>query len=385
MVSEELARVFFCVGLSHLLSIPLLVMKLPTMPAYVVAGMVLRLAQLETPGPIWEGLTSFSLAFVGLHAGLSSRVRRESVRRVALVSLVNVAISAASVFALLAPATGDCAKSLLMSVLLANTATEGVLGLSRYTRHRADAEAALEISIGDDILVLSLSAVALAMTDSSHACELVIAALAVAGAAFLLDLTLKRGTDRDVLNALAVSTMFVLVSLTFGSVGPLVGGYTVGILLGSAASSGDPLLKMARNVEALVGGLEMVNGLVFLPLVFTYVGLGVNVTVANPSVVGLGLLGAVLGKHLTVALLKRAGLVAPFSVREVAALITVRGSLESAIALAALELDLLTGEEFAALIVTSLLTYPVSTALLSLSRSTALGLRHVSRNRAPNR
>lgn len=368
MMLEELPLVFLCVGLSHLLSMPLVVMRLPTMPAYVIAGIVMRLAQLESPGPIWESLTSFSLVFVGLHAGLSCRIRRESIERVALVSLVNVAISAASVFVPLALITGDYTKGLLMSVLLANTATEGVLSLSRYARHRSDAEAALEISIGDDILVLLLSAVILAATDSSQAHELLIAALTVVGAIALLDLALKKGVDRDMLNTIAISTMFVLVALTSGNIGPLVGGYTVGIVLGSAASSGDPLLKVARNVEALVDGLELVNGLVFLPLVFTYVGLGVSVAGANFCLVGLGLLGAVLGKHFVVALLKKANLVLPFSVREVAALITVRGSLESAIALAALKLDLLTSEEFATLVVISLLTYPISTALLSLAR-----------------
>ncbi|MEM2006636.1 MAG: cation:proton antiporter [Sulfolobales archaeon] len=368
MVLGELALILLCVALSHIASLPLLLLKLPPIPAYIAVGILLRSTPFNISGIIWENLVGFSLVFVGLHAGLSSKIKRDSIKRIALVSLVNVGVSAAAVYIFLALLTGDFIKSLLMSVLLANTATEGVLSLSRYTKHKSDAEIALEISIGDDIAVLLLSTVVLALIGTQQTYEILLATLVIAGVTIFLSVFLKKNVDRAILNTISIATLFILIALTVDNIGPLVGGYVVGIVLSSTASSGDPLLKVARNVEALVDGLEHVNSLVFLPLVFTYIGLGVSISGASTQLVWLGLLGAVLGKHAATSVLKKINLVTPLSTREVAALITVRGSLESAIALTALKSKLFTAEEFAALIIISLLTYPISTALVALSR-----------------
>ncbi|MEM1961585.1 MAG: hypothetical protein QXY48_03875 [Sulfolobales archaeon] len=349
-------------------SLPLLLLKLPPIPAYIAVGILLRSTLSDTSGIVWENLVSFSLVFVGLHAGLSSKIRRDNIKRIALVSLVNVSVSAATVYTLLVLLTGDLIKSFLMSILLANTATEGVLSLSRYTKHKSDAEVALEISIGDDIAVLLLSAVVLALMGTQQTYGILVSAAVIAGVTTFLSVFLRKNVDRAILNTVSIAILFILVALTADNIGPLVGGYIVGISLSSAASSGDPLLKVARNVEALVDGLEHVNSLVFLPLVFTYIGLGVSISGASTQLVWLGLLGAVIGKHAATLLLKKMNLVTPLSVREVAALITVRGSLESAIALTALKSNLFTAEEFTALIIISLLTYPISTALVTLSR-----------------
>ncbi|MEM0487264.1 MAG: hypothetical protein QW109_04460 [Sulfolobales archaeon] len=368
MVLGELALILLCVALSHVASLPLLLLKLPPIPAYIAVGILLRSTLSDTSGIVWENLVSFSLVFVGLHAGLSSKIRRDNIKRIALVSLVNVSVSAATVYILLVLLTGDFIKSFLMSILLANTATEGVLSLSRYTKHKSDAEVALEISIGDDIAVLLLSAVVLALMGTQQTYGILVSAAVIAGVTTFLSVFLRKNVDRAILNTVSIAILFILVALTADNIGPLVGGYIVGISLSSAASSGDPLLKVARNVEALVDGLEHVNSLVFLPLVFTYIGLGVSISGASTQLVWLGLLGAVIGKHAATLLLKKMNLVTPLSVREVAALITVRGSLESAIALTALKSNLFTAEEFTALIIISLLTYPISTALVTLSR-----------------
>ncbi len=368
MLLEDLALVLLLTGVSHVASLPLLALRLPPIPAYIATGIALRLAGIRFPEALWENLVNFSLVFVGFHAGLSSRIEREDAKRVALASLINVLLSAAIVFVLLLPLAGSYAKAVLMSLLLANTATEGVLGLSGHAKYKADAEIALKISIGDDVLVLLLFTAALAIAGGQEVYGLAAVPLAAAGVAVLLSLALARGLDRNLLNAVAVAALFALAGLTTGSVGPLIGGYVVGLVLGSATSSGDPLLRTARHVGALADGLELVSGLAFLPLVFTYVGLRASVETIDYGFVALGLLGAVLGKCATVALLKRLGLIRPFSTREVSALVTVRGSLESLVALTALRFGLLSSGEFSVLVFISLMTYPASTALLVPAR-----------------
>lgn len=367
MVSKELVLIFLYIGLSHVASIPFLLAKLPPILAYVATGVVLRFLDLPAPWTIWEILVSFSLVFVGLHAGLLSKVRRDNVLRFISVSVVNVLLSATSVFIPLSILTGDWVKSMLLSLLLANTSTEGVLCLSRHAKYKTDAEIALEVSIGDDIIVLLVSVILMSLGGIADSYEILLAFPVVGLLVLLLRFVLKKQLDRAFLNAVAVAVLFLVIGLTVGNIGPLVGGYLVGIVLSSARFSGDPLLKVVSHVESLVEGLELVNSLVILPLVFTYIGLEADIASVNAVVVVAGLSAALLGKFLVTSLLKKLDLISPFSAGQVGALISLRGSLESTIALTALKMGLVGSEDFTALVAISLLTYPAATSILAIT------------------
>jgi Kef-type K+ transport system membrane component KefB len=138
--------------------------------------------------------------------------------------------------------------------------------------------------------------------------------------------------------------------------------------LGLARSSGDPLLRVTSHVETIADSLEVVNNLITSPLVFTYVGYAASPASADPVLVVAGLAGAVTGKVAVVAVLSRTGLLRVFSKTEVASLVAVRGALESAIALTALNLGVLSTREFSSLVLTALLTYPLAATTLVLQR-----------------
>jgi len=371
MEFSGIALLLLYLGVAHLSSLLLEGLRLPSVLAYVVTGLAARTLGLPAPLEVWKDVAVFSLVFVGLHAGLSTSFSRRELGRAIIVAIINTSLSFTAALALLAPLVEDLAKAVVLSVILANTATEGVVALSRYVRYGADLEVALRISIGDDLVVLLASTAILVSLGGLRVSSLAVSLASLALGTALLILALRRGLSTGALNVVTMAVLFTVVGLSVDSVGPLVGGYFVGIALGLARSSGDPLLRVAGHVEAVADGLEVVNNLITMPLVFTYIGYAAAPASVDPALVAVGLAGAVVGKVVVVEALTRARLVPVFSKVEVASLVTVRGALESAIALTALSLGVLSTREFSSLILVVLLTYPLAASTLALRKATA--------------
>ena len=372
MEFSGIALLLLYLGVAHLSSLLLEGLRLPSVLAYVVTGLAARTLGLPAPLEVWKDVAVFSLVFVGLHAGLSTSFSRRELGRAIIVAIINTSLSFTAALALLAPLVEDLAKAVVLSVILANTATEGVVALSRYVRYGADLEVALRISIGDDLVVLLASTAILVSLGGLRVSSLAVSLASLALGTALLILALRRGLSTGALNVVTMAVLFTVVGLSVDSVGPLVGGYFVGIALGLARSSGDPLLRVAGHVEAVADGLEVVNNLITMPLVFTYIGYAAAPASVDPALVAVGLAGAVVGKVVVVEALTRARLVPVFSKVEVASLVTVRGALESAIALTALSLGVLSTREFSSLILVVLLTYPLAASTLALRRASRL-------------
>jgi len=368
MVLSGIALLLLYLGVAHLSSLLLEKLRLPSVIAYIATGLVLKLLGLPAPLEVWEDVAVFSLVFVGLHAGLSVNVSRRELGKLSLVAVINTSLSTATALALLLPLIGDPVRAVVVSVLLANTATEGVIALSRYVRYGADLEVALRISIGDDIMVLLLATAILASTGGLNLPSLAVSLVSLSLGVAVLTLVLRRGLSTGVLNVATMAVLFTIVGLSVDSVGPLLGGYLVGMVLGLARSSGDPLLRVASHVEAVADSLEVVNSLITTPLVFTYIGYVTTLASVDPALVLVGLAGALAGKVAVVTVLSKVKQVSVFSKAEVISLITVRGTLESAIALTALKLGVLNIGEFSSLIVVALLTYPLAVTILALHR-----------------
>ena len=373
MVLSGIALLLLYLGAAHLSSLLLEKLRLPPVVAYVATGLVFRLLGFPAPLKIWEDIAVFSLIFVGLHAGLSMNVSRRELGKLSLVAVINTSLSTITVFVLLLPLIGDLVKAVVVSVLLANTATEGVIALSRYVRYGADLEVALRISIGDDLMVLLLATAILASIGGLNLPSLTVSLASVALGTAVLTLALRRGLSTGVLNVVTMAVLFTIVGLSVDSVGPLLGGYFVGMALGLARSSGDPLLRVASHVEAVADSLEVVNSLITTPLVFTYIGYVTTLASVDLALVLVGLAGALAGKVAVVTVLSRVKQVSIFSKAEVISLTTVRGTLESAIALTALKLGVLSVREFSSLIVVALLTYPLAASTLALHRFSSGG------------
>jgi Kef-type K+ transport system membrane component KefB len=369
MEFSGIALLLFYLGVAHLSSLLFERFRLPSVVAYIATGLLIRFLGLPAPSEIWGTIAVFSLVFIGLHSGLAVNIGRGELGRVSLVAAINVLLSFAVPLLLLTLLTGDLTRSAVLSILLANTATEGVIALSRYVRYEVDLEAALRISIGDDLAVLLVATAMLAFLGGLSAVGLTISLVSVALGVAVLTATLRRGLSVGILNAVTMAVLFTAVGLSVDSVGPLLGGYFIGMTLGLARSLGDPLLRVASHVETIADSLEVVNNLITSPLVFTYVGYAVSPESADPVLVVAGLAGAVAGKVAVVAVLSRTGLLRVFSKTEVASLVAVRGALESAIALTALNLGVLSTREFSSLVLTALLTYPLAATTLVLSRA----------------
>lgn len=365
---EDILLVFLYVGISHILSLPFLILKLPPVPIYVVAGLVIHYLGLPAPNTLLNDMVDFLLVFVALEAGLSTKIRRGDLGRITVITAVNVLISTVTTFALIYSVTRDLFKSLLISLLISNTATEGVLGLSKYVKYKADAEAALEMSIGDDLAVIMVSVAVIILKGGVGASALLAVLLSLTISVWLVKLVSEKVIDRELLSSAVLAILLIVTGLTADKVNPLVGGYLIGMVLSSTRSSGDPLLKMARHVEAVREGLGLFNYGIAIPLVFMYIGLRADLATLSPLLLTLGLVGATMGKFLSVAALNKLALLPLVNPAEVAALATIRGSLESAIALTALKLGVLSSREFGTLIIVSLLTQPVSIVLLFIAR-----------------
>lgn len=370
MVFSDVALLLLCLSFVHLASVPLVVVRFSPLPAYIAAGIALRHLRFPAPSELWGDMATFLLTFVGLQAGLSLRIGRGEIKKIAYATAANVLISVATSFLLIYPILADPAKALLISLLLANTATEGVVALAKHVRYEADSEVALRISIGDDVVVLVAFSIALPLCGLQPVSPSLLLALASATAiAAALRFSLVKSLSVELVNVLVTASLLTAAGLTLDTVGPLIGGYFVGIALSSLRFSGDPLLRMARHVEVVAESLEVMGRLVALPLVFSYVGFTVAPGAANQALVLAGLAGAVAGKAAVVLALSKVSLIDPLSRSEVTSLISVRGALESALALAALKLGVMNVEEFSSTVLISLLTYPTAVALLALSRA----------------
>lgn len=369
MFLSDIALLFLYLSASHLSSLLFEVVRLPPVIAYIVTGLLLRLAGLPAPLDVWEGLAVFSLMFVGLHAGLSLSIGRSELRRFSVIAFLNTSLSIATALTLLIPTLGDPSKAVVVGVILANTATEGVIALSKYVKYGADLEAALRISIGDDLMILLVATAILASLGKLQVLSLALSLTSVVLCSAVLTLILRRGLSTGMLNVVTMILLLAVVGLSVDSVGPLLGGYFVGMVLGLARSSGDPLLRIASHVETVADSLETVNNLITMPLVFTYIGYTTTLVSVNPTLTFAGLVGALTGKAVVVLTLSKTRLITVFSKTEVLSLITVRGALESAIALTALKLGVLSDGEFSSIIATALLTYPLAVSILAISRA----------------
>lgn len=369
MFLSDIALLFLYLSASHLSSLLFEAVTLPPVVAYIVTGLLLRLAGLPAPYDIWEGLAVFSLMFVGFHAGLSLNINRSELRRFFVIASLNTSISLATVLVLLLPALSDLIRAAVVGIILANTATEGVIALSKYVKYGADLEAALRISVGDDLMVLLVATAILASLDKLNMLSLALSLTSIVLCSVVLTLILRRDLSTRMLNVITMVLLLAMVGLSVDNVGPLLGGYFVGMVLGLARSSRDPLLKIASHIETVADSLEMINNLVMMPLVFTYIGYTSTLTSVDPIITFAGLVGALAGKAIVVLVLSKARLITVFSKAEVLSLITVRGALESAIALTALKLGVLSNREFSSIIATALLTYPLAVSILTLSRA----------------
>jgi len=235
-------------------------------------------------------------------------------------------------------------------------------------KYGTDLETALRISVGDDLMVLLLATAILAPLGGLHLPSLTMSLVSIALGAVILALVLRRELSTETLNVVTMTLLFTVVGLSIDSVGPLLGGYLIGTVLGLARSSGDPLLRIASHVETVADSLETVNNLIVMPLVFTYIGYTITPVLVDPVLTLTGLAGALIGKAVVVIALSEINMISAFSKTEVLSLITVRGTLESAIALTALKLGILGDREFSSLIATALLTYPVAVSILTLSK-----------------
>lgn len=368
MFLSDIALLFLYLGIAHLTSLLLEKLRLPPVIAYMITGLALKLIELPAPLETWEDIAVFSLIFIGLHAGLSLNISRGELRRISIIAVLNTSLSMAVVLTSVFPFLGDPVKAVVVSVLLANTATEGVVALSKYVKYGTDLETAMRISVGDDLMVLLLATAILAPLGGLHLPSLTMSLVSIALGAVILALVLRRELSTETLNVVTMTLLFTVVGLSVDSVGPLLGGYLIGTVLGLARSSGDPLLRIASHVETVADSLETVNNLIVMPLVFTYIGYTITPVLVDPVLTLTGLAGALIGKAVVVIALSEINIISAFSKTEVLSLITVRGTLESAIALTALKLGILGDREFSSLIATALLTYPVAVSILTLSK-----------------
>ncbi len=352
--------------------------------AHIIAGTVLgpALLSLVIPNSQLEAIAYLGLLLLMFYTGLTTNFNELRMRfhGVVLVGLTGVAVTFMLSYLVLKALGFETIKSLIISAVLSNTASETVAVVMASERRERIKSITIGASIVDDVVsVIVLSIITattiqgISMLDISKTIVLsitmIVIAIAISEILVKKPRTFYRYVSRNIIvfasSSMALLAILALIAHSVG-LSELIGAYIAGLIMGRGREVHDPLLITEATIADFVDQLKTFLEALALPLFFTYVGLVMVPQSVDPYLFSILLTVAIAGKFIG------CGVSAFILYRGSETLLGVgtamigRGALEAALLNILREKGLLSIEEYSTLIVLALTTCILAPSLYSI-------------------
>jgi len=380
--NDIIAILLLSIVIARLSSFLLGKLRVPPIAAYMIVGILLgpSVLKLITVNDYPDILVTFSLLFLLFYAGLNVDFRgfRIYFKQALILTISGVSLTSIITLLILAYLGYSLYASLIVAISLSNTATEVVVIMLEQTGGIDDIfkRTLISASFFDDILaVMLMSIVKGGMLGSGSTALIEIMKFtasfaAIAALSLLIAKVLQRRIYTLVINwsylVMLASILFFGFSYTFGllGLGMTLGAYLAGLLISSLRLTHDPTLMYVVRIEELITRIGTILEFFIIPIFFVYVGIKVNIhllfTPLTLILLTLAFIGKFVGSLIPTYFSSGARKAVLMGIA-----MNVRGSLEPALALLALEVGVISLELFNSVIMVSLITSLIIPVLFS--------------------
>lgn len=353
--------------------------------AYIIAGLVLGPAGLGIVNPLksLEALSYLGLMLLIFYTGLTTSFNelKNASLRILVIGTSGILTTITICFLVLNSMGFDFVKSVIISVILSNTATE--VAATTISRIHSDFVRSVVIgaSIVDDIIaVILLSTVSssyIGVGDSYSVLYVVLLSIVFLVSVIILSnflvnkpglfyqkLALNRASFASI--SILLASLFAFISKVAG-LNELIGIYLAGLLINRGRESHDPLLITSTALAEFVDQLKIFLESFALPLFFTYVGL-----IATPTnidfplylnLLTIAILGKVIGCGVPSYIFTRN----KYNSIAIGLAMVGRGALETALLKILLDLNMINTIEYTTILFTALTTTILTPLIFSLA------------------
>ncbi len=366
------AQLVLSLFIARVLALLLDKLKVPGITAYILTGVILGPSVLGIVTNLNPGaLVNFSLIFLVFYSGLNVDFKglRSYFRRALVTTFAGAGFTLALTLAIMTYVGFSPLAALVVAVAVSNTATEVVVVMLDKIRGLSDMFRRVLImsSFLDDLLAIGFIAIIKGSISGGYGSVL----LEVAKLALFMGVTLTLTylmvrkfpsisypliINWDYLLLFSTATLFGLVFLAMRSgIGEIYGAYVAGLAISMLRLVRDPTLVYEVRVEELVSRMSTVLQFVIIPIFFIFVGARVSASLLTSKVVllvfALAVVGKLIGASLPYVIIGKRKLGLMMGVA-----MNVRGSLEPAVVLVALERGIISNALFTAVVSVSLIT-----------------------------
>jgi len=367
-----LLQVILALLISRVLALLLDRVDVPGITSYILTGILLGpyvLGLITDVSP--DILVNFSIILLFFYSGLNVDFKgvREYLREASLTTVSGAGVTIALTLGILSLLHFPLIASIVIAISVANTATEIVIIMLRYTSSVGDEfrRVLIMASFIDDLIAVGFIAVIKGAVIGSYASVIVeVLKITLFMGSFLGLMYLSTRKLSKLIYPLVINWDYLLIfssAVLFGlvylamisGVGEVYGAYVAGLSIGMLRLVKDPMLVYNVRVEELVSRMTTVLEFFIVPVFFIFIGSKTDVTSIFSLTTGIVLLLALAGKFLGASL--------PWLWRRkygyglmMGLAMNVRGSLEPAVVLTALSKGLIGIPAFTAVVSVSLIT-----------------------------
>ncbi len=283
--------------------------KIPSLIAWFVAGIIMgphllslinRCPELELFSRI---ATIFLMFYIGFSTNYSAILRKVSLS--IIVGIAGVTITFLLCFAVLYSITTNLYSSILVSIILSNTASEIVSSMMLTINNFFIYDIVMTASIVDDIIaviaVAMMSSIFLNITANYFSYILLsitmIASSIIVGLFSQYIKKTHRLLQREIIHTLTLTILGLSITVTIWTgINELLIAYIIGLMLNIVLIRGDALLRTDTVAMDLTEFLNKLLHLLFLPLLFIYIALSIEIEMININMFLMLLIASTLGK-----------------------------------------------------------------------------------------
>ncbi len=367
-----LLQIILALFISRVIALLLNKAYVPGITSYILTGIILGpyvLGLITDVSP--DVLVNFSIILLFFYSGLNVDFKGLGgyLKEALITTLSSAGITLAITLGVMMYLNYPLISSLVIGVSIANTATEVVVVMLKYISGISDEFRRVLImsSFLDDLIAVGFIGVLRGailgnyLSVVSEIGELIIFLTAATGLMYLITKKLSRLIYPLIINwdyLLILSSAILFGTVYFAmivGVGEIYGAYIAGLAVSMLRLVKDPTLVYNVRVEELVSRMTTVLEFFIVPVFFIFIGAKTDVFTMFSNVTALVLTLALVGKFLGAGL--------PWFVKKeysygslMGVAMNVRGSLEPAVVLVALERGLITTSMFTAVVSVSLIT-----------------------------
>lgn len=308
MINHSVYIIFLGLAFAKMFELILGRLRIPSIISWFIAGIVvgpyiLGLIDKGVELELFSRIASIFLMFyIGFSTNYNAVLRRISLS--IIVGLAGVAATFLLCFTILYSITTNLYTSILLSIVLSNTASEMASSITLIINKPFVHDIVTTASIVDDIIaIIAIFMMTISILNSADYFNYMVFLIVVIISCALIGLFRQYAKkihghfQTEVIHTLSIALLGLSVATTVRmGVNELLVAYTMGLVLNVAMIRGDALLRSDTIAMDLADSINKLLHLAFLPLLFIYVALSIEVKMINIYVFLLLLIASTIGK-----------------------------------------------------------------------------------------